>query len=407
MPKEEHILVVDLGSSKVCAVVARVLHGDELEVVGVGTHRSTGIQNGAVIDLERTTRSIESAAQKALAAAGVNLGRAWVGITTGSLQSSNGQGRVAVLQGKRGITKADMDRAVQAAVDLKIPPEMQVLHMIPRSYRVDDISGVRDPEGMLGGLLEVEVHIVCAKRTDIQNIERAVLAAGFKVEGLLVPALASALSVLSEEEMKAGVAMVDIGGGTTDIAVYKEGQILHTKTIQIGGERITGDIAACFAAPKEHAEALKKTFGSALTQPGDDGETIEIQRIRPRQPAHVSRAKLNFVIEARAEQIAEQVAHSIEEVLPREEIVAGIVLTGGCSLLSDIREKFQNQTGIETSSGIPGGVTGFTDVVKSPTCAAAIGMLQYALRERRKNGASGKGWKWLWNVLAAILVKWS
>lgn len=404
MQAEEYILAVDLGTTKVCAVVARVLAGDDLEIIGIGTHPSEGMQNGAVIDLERTRSSIESSAQKALATAGVEVSRAWVGIAAGFIQSYNSRGSVAVLQGQRGITKADMKAAIRAAVDMKIPPEMHVLHVIPRGYRVDDIMGVRDPEGMLGNLLEVDVHLVCGRKNDIANIERAAQAAGFRIEGIVLQPIASSMSVLSEAEMTAGVAMVDIGGGTTDIAIYKDGQILHSKIVLVGGDLITKDIASYFAAPIEHAEALKKTYGYALSQPADDAETIEVQRIRPRPPRQVARKDLNFVIEARAEQIIQQVEKTIQQAIPVEDLVAGVVLTGGTSLLGGLAEKFHLELGVDTSLGIPGGVTGFSDIVKSPTCATAIGMLQYALKERRrKEEDAGRGIPWVVNQVYNLL----
>ncbi len=384
MRNEEHILAIDLGTTKVCAVVARVLAGEELETIGVGTHPSEGLQNGTVVDLERTTRSIESAAQKALATAGVEVKKAWIGIAASFIQSYNSRGSVAVLQGQRGITKADMKSAIRAAVDMKIPPEMRVLHQIPRWFRVDDVAGVRDPEGMVGNLLEVDLHVVGGRKNDIANIERAVHASGFRPEGMMLQPIASSLSVLSDDEMDAGVAMIDIGGGTTDIAIYKEGQIIASKVVLIGGDLITKDIAAYFAAPTEHAETLKKTFGSAIVSPGDENEMIEIQRIRSRPPKQVPRSELNFVIEARVEQIVQQVERTIVTALPLEELVAGIVLTGGSSMLSGLAEKFQGELRLETHLGIPGGVTGFTDIVKSPTCSTAIGMLLYALGERRR-----------------------
>lgn len=404
---EEYILAIDLGTTKVCAVVARVRPGDEVEIIGIGSHPSEGMQNGAVIDLERTTRSIEAAAQKALATAGVDVARAWIGIAAGFIQSYNSRGSVAVLQGQRGITKADMKAAIRAAVDMKIPPEMHVLHVIPRGYRVDDISNVRDPEGMLGNLLEVDVHLVCGRKNDIANIERAAQAAGFRIEGIVLQPIASSMSVLSEEEMSAGVAMVDIGGGTTDIAIYKDGQILHSRIVLIGGDLITKDIASCFAAPVEHAEALKKAYGSAIADPADEAETIEIQRIRPRGPRQVPKSKLNFVIEARVEQITHQVEKTIQAVLPLEDLVSGIVLTGGTSMLGGIADKFHKDLGIDATLGIPGGVTGFSDIVKSPTCATAIGMLQYALKERRRRQEdAGQGVPRICRVFYTFLMKY-
>jgi len=407
MQSEDHILVIDLGTTKVCAIVARILPGDELEVVGIGTHPSEGMQNGAVIDLERTTRSIESATQKALATAGVVLTRAWIGIAASFIQSYNSRGSVAVLQGQRGITKPDMKGALSAAVQMKVPQEMHVLHVIPRGYRVDDIVGVCDPEGMLGNLLEVDVHLVCGRRNDIANIERAAQAAGFKIEGVVLQPIASSMSVLSEAEMEAGVAMVDIGGGTTDVAVYKDGQIIHSKIVLIGGDLITKDIASYFAAPFEHAETVKKTFGSAITEAIDETEMIEIQRIRPRPPRQVARSELNFVIEARSEQIISQVEKAVDSCMPLDELVAGVVLTGGASLLNGLPEKFQQQLQIETSLGFPHGVTGFSDIIKSPTCSTAVGMLQYALNERRRIQADeGQGILRVCRGVKKILTKY-
>jgi cell division protein FtsA len=397
-------LVIDLGTTKVCAIVASILEGDGLEIVGVGTHSSEGLQNGTVVDLERTARSIESASQKALATAGVDVSSAWVGIAAGFIKSYNSRGSVAVLQGQRGITKADMKSAIRAAVDMKIPPEMQVIHEIPRGFRVDDVVGIKDPSGMLGNLLEVDLHLVCARRNDVANVDRALHAAGFRQEGIMLQPIASSLSVLSDEEMQAGVAMIDIGGGTTDIAIYKDGQILQSKIILIGGDLITRDVASYFAAPFEHAEALKKTYGAAVVEEGDDNDLIEVQRIRPRPPKEVPRSALNFVIEARVEQIVQQVERTILSVLPLEDLVAGIVLTGGTSLLDGIDEKFQKELGVDCHLGMPGGVTGFTDIVKSPTCATAVGMLQFALSEQRRQAEeNGNPFKRVVNRMTNIL----
>lgn len=384
MQSDEYLLAIDLGTTKVCAVIARVISGDDLEIIGIGTHPSEGMQNGAVVDLERTTRSIESAAQKALATAGVDYARAWIGIAAGFIQSYNSRGSVAVLQGQRGITKADIRAAMRAAVDLKIPPEMEVLHVIPRGFRVDDISGVRDPEGMVGNLLEIDVHLVCGRKNDIANIGRAAQAAGFRIEGVILQPIASSMSVLSQEEMDAGVAMVDIGGGTTDIAIYKDGHILQSRIVLVGGDLITKDLVSFLAAPVEHAETIKKNYGCAITAATDDAEVIEVQRIRPRPPHHIARSNINFVIECRVDQIIEQIRKTVLSVMSVDDLVAGVVLTGGSSLLGGLVEKVQRELGVGANLGIPGGVTGFTDIVKSPTCATAIGMLQYAHKERKR-----------------------
>lgn len=395
MQSEEHILAIDLGTTKVCAVVARVLPNDELEVIGIGTHPSDGMQKGSVIDLERTARAIESASQKAMATAGVDIHRAWLGIAAGFVRSYNHRGSVAVLQNQRGITRNDMRAAMRSVVDKKIPAEMEVMHVIPRSYQVDETTGVRDPEGMHGGFLGVDVHLVCGRKNDLSNIQRAAQAAGLKVEGVILQPIASARSVLSEHEMDAGVAMIDIGGGTSDIAVYKEGQILQSKIVLIGGDLITRDIQSYFGTTFQHAEAIKKNYGYASVQEFDQDERLEIQRIHPRPAVRVHPDQLNFVIEARVEQICAQIERVVNEVIPLESLVAGLVLTGGSSLLNGVASKFQKFLGVETTLGIPSGVSGFSDVVKSPTCATAVGMLQYALSERRRiQEEQGRGVQW-------------
>jgi cell division protein FtsA len=406
MPSDEHILAIDLGTTKVCAVIARVLSNDGLEIIGIGTHPSEGMQNGAVVDLERTTRSIESAAQKALATAGVEVTKTWLGIAAGFIQSYNSRGSVAVLQGQRGITRDDVRAATKNAVNLKIPPEMQVLHVIPKGFRVDENGNVRDPVGMIGNLLEVDVHLVCGRKNDIANITRAAHVAGFKIEGVVLQPIASSMSVLSAEEMKMGVAMIDIGGGTTDVAIYREGHILQSRIILIGGDLITRDIATYLAAPFDHAEALKKNYGYAISDPSDDTEMIEVQRIRPRPSYQVSRANLNFVIQCRVEQIIDHVKKTINEILPPKDLVAGVVLTGGSSLLGGLAEKFQLELDISASLGIPSGVTGFGDIVKSPTCSTAIGMLHYGLKERRRIEDECKGMlPWMCKKTSSFLSK--
>jgi len=394
MKSPKIIMGIDIGTTKICALMARVEEGDEpLEIVGVGLNPSYGLNRGTVVDLEVTSRSIQEAARKAMNLAGLEARSVIVGIAGDFIQSYNSVGSAAVSGPERGITAGDVRRATKAAVAKVIPGDSEAIHELQRTYRVDDSRGIIDPLGMVGSVLEVDVHMVAGRRTALRNIRNCVQQAGLHVDQIVLQPIASSYSVLAEDEMQAGVALVDIGGGTTDIAVYYDGHIQHSQVILIGGDFITKDVCRAFVTPFESGEKLKCKYGSAVSEGIDPSEMVEIVRISDRPPIMVKRQDLCWVIEARVEQILDQVGAALDEHQLRDKIFGGIMLTGGTALLEGLREKTANYLGIDTHIGFPNGISGYKDIITSPMYATAVGLLHYGREHRVLSSRAGcLGW---------------
>lgn len=393
MKSPEILMGIDIGTTKICAVIARLQDiTDSIEIIGVGLHPSYGLNRGAVVDLDITARSIEEAARKAMNLAGVEVRRAIVGIAGEFIQSFNSLGSAVVSSPERGITRDDVRRATRTAISKVIPKDYEVIHELPRTYRVDDSRGILDPLGMVGSLVEVDVHLVAGRKTSLRNIRNCVQQAGLQVSDIVLQPIASSLSVLTEEEKMAGVALVDIGGGTTDLAVYCDGQIQHSQVILVGGDYITKDLCRAFVTSLDSAESLKRKFGSALYQLADPEEEVEIARISGRQSIAVKRQEFNWIIEARVEQILDQIRKILQEQKLEGKIFGGMVLTGGTALLEGIREKTETYLGREAHIGFPQGITGYTDIITSPMYATAIGLLQYGRAKHSLEEAGYRGW---------------
>ncbi len=392
MKKNDILLGLDIGTTKVCAVIARAKNNDELEVVGVGIHPSEGLSGGAVVDMEVTTRSIRNAVAKAQNLAGVEVASAWVGMAGSYISSYNTTGSVAVLNRGRGVTREDVRRAENSAIDRVLPKDYEIIHRLPRRFRVDDNADISDPLGMVGGLLEVDLHLVAGRTTALRNLERSVNRAGLAVNELVLEPLASGMAVLSEAEKLAGVAVIDIGGGTSDLVVLRDGRVMHSDVILIGGDLITKDVAHCFGTPFENAEQLKIQYGCAREASVDPNEPVPVVRFRNRAPVMIKRHHLAWVIEARVSQILEHV----EKSLGREELLgklpAGLVITGGTALLDGMREKCAEALRCEVQIGFPASVTGYREVVSSPVYATVIGLLHHGLEQSRSLEARREPW---------------
>lgn len=403
MKHPEPILAIDIGTTKVCALIAADRFPAEPEVLGVGLAPSTGLNRGAVVDLQANSVAIQEAVEKASAMAGFRVRGAVVGIAGGFIRGYNGHGSVVVASHSRGITPADVQAAVRDAVQKEVPAEMEVIHAVPREFRVDDTCGIEDPTGMHGTLLEVDLHLVAGSRSALRNVRRAVTGAGLKVEELALEPLASSLSVLEEAEKAAGVVMADIGGGTADVAVFTDGILRHTEIILIGGDYITKDISKAFVTSFENAETLKIRFGGALSEEVDVSEQVEIQRAKKTQPVLVQRRELNWVIEARVEQILEEIRRVLEERGFAHGLRGGLVLTGGTALLDRIREKAHRCLSCDASLGFPNGVSGYSEVVRNPIYATVVGLVHYGLAERRRRSGERPqlrgAWSWVKRVM--------
>jgi len=404
------LMAIDIGTTKICALIARTKDDSDesmplfdaiespLEVIGIGRCPSYGLKQGTVVDLDSTTHSIREAAQEAMSRAGVQPRRVIVGIAGDFIRNFNSIGKIAVTAPERGITKDDLRRAIRAAIYQVVPKDFDMIHAIPRLYKVDDVAGIIDPLGMAGKVLEADVHVVAGRKTALRNIRNCVGRAGFQVSDIALQPIASSFSVLSEEERQAGIALVDIGGGTTDIVVYHEGYIQHSQVILIGGNYISKDICRAFVTPFDSAENLKRKYGTAFSELIDPGEMVEISRIAGRQPISVTRQDFSWVIEARVEQILEQIQTTLQTHQLGNKLFAGIVLTGGTALLEGIREKAETFFNLEVQIGFPDGITGYKDILNNPMFATAVGLLHYG-RDSNSN-YSRKNWGWFsrfWN----------
>jgi cell division protein FtsA len=292
------VLAVDIGTTKACALLAKVRDPQEPEILGVGLTPCSGLNKGAVVDLEATSTAISEAVEKCLAMAGTRHRSAVIGIAGSFIRSYNARGTVVVASRGRGVTQHDMDAAVRDAIQKSVPAEMETIHAVPREYRVDDIGGIQDPLSMHGSMLEVDVHLVAASRAGLRNVRRAAQHAGLRIECVALEPLASSLSVLDGAEKSAGVVMIDIGGGTTDVAIFVDGTVRHSEVIPVGGDYITKDISTYFVTPFDQAEDLKIRYGGASTNGIAPDEQIEVKRTKKSRPILVPRRELNFVIEA-------------------------------------------------------------------------------------------------------------
>ncbi len=379
----DYLLAIDIGTTKICSVAARRNDRQAVEILGVGGHPCTGLSANGIVDLEEIVASITKATRKALSQVpSVDIRTAYVGVSGSFIQSHNTVGSLVLSTHGRTVNQEDLDNAVNIAVNKILSKDCVVLHAIPRWFRLDDTPYIRDPIGMEGSMLEVDVHLINGRQSILKNLKRCVNMAGFNVEEMVMQSIASGESVLTEEEKQSGVALVDIGGETTSILVFFEGSIYHSETLEIGGEYITRDINHYFQTPLENAENLKKYSGSTLSELIDPEELIEVVRFKNRRTIVVKKRLLCEIIEARVEQILEEVIRILRSRDLLGLLFAGIVLTGGTSLLDGIREKTKAMSKRDIHIGFPNGVVGHENIVSSPVYATVIGLLHYGFERR-------------------------
>ncbi len=390
---QDLILVFDVGTLKICVLVARVNEDGELEVLAMGQQPSSGVSVGGLEAMDETVIAMELALENALVyLPGIQLHRSVVGISGTYLKSVNTVGSVALPSQGRGVNARDIEKACNRAASRSIPPDHTLLHTVPRWFRIDETPNIRKPLGMEGSLLEVDVHFISSKESVVRNLRRCVVQVGLEVEQLAVHSVASAEAVLTDEEKNTGVAVLDIGGDTTSIAVFVDGVLEHTDVIPIGGHHITRDINHFFQTSLENAENLKREFGCADPSMVDEDDTIKVVRFRNRRAAIVPRRRLCQIIEARVEQLYGETIKSIRAKDLFGSLFGGIVLTGGGALLEGMKEKSQAMLRRETTIGYPHGGLGFSEVLASPTHATAVGLLYLAMAEReRQNATYGSG----------------
>jgi cell division protein FtsA len=374
MAKTELVVGLDVGTTKICAVVGE--YGPEgVDVVGIGTSPSTGLRKGVVVNIEQTVQSIKKALEEAELMAGCEIRSVYAGIAGSHIKGFNSHGIIAVKGGE--VTARDIERAIDAAKAVAIPLDREVIHILPQEYIVDDQRGIHDPLGMAGVRLEVKVHIVTGAVTSAQNIIRSCHRSGLDVADIVLEALASAKAVLTAEEREIGVALVDIGGGTTDLAIFTNDAIKHTAVLALGGMNLTNDIAFGLRTPMVSAEKIKTRYGCAMAELVKSDEKIEVPTVGGREARKLSRQVLAEICEPRVEEILTLVDQELIRSGFKNLIGAGVVLTGGTALIEGVQELGEQIFNLPVRIGYPQNVGGLKDVVNSPMYATAVGLLLY------------------------------
>lgn len=394
-----------MGTTKICAVIATPRASGGLDVVGVGSAPSRGLRRGVVVNIESTVEAIKQAVSDAELQAGVEVSGVFAGIAGGHIRGANSRGVVAVSSKEREVCSADVDRVVDAARAINVPPDREIIHVLPQTFVVDDQDGVREPVGMSGVRLEAEVHIVTGAVTSVQNVIRSVNRAGLTVHDIVLEPLASAEAALFADEKELGVVLIDIGGGTTDVALLREGAAWYTASLPLGGDHITNDIAIGLRTPLADAEELKRRHACASTALVPSEETISVPSVGGRKPRQLSRQVLSEIVQPRVEEIFSLVARDITKAGFGDSATAGIVVTGGTSLMEGVAEIAEAVFEQPVRRGAPHDVGGLADVVQSPIYSTAVGLALYgARRQAHAQVAEAAGRTWIARLLRRLAV---
>ena len=377
--KPEIVVGLDIGTTKIAVIVAQRGLGGKVDIIGIGTHPSRGLRKGVVINIEATVESIKHAVEEAELMAGCEISTVYAGIAGSHIQGFNSHGIVAVKS--KEVSSRDVERVIDAARAVAIPQDREILHILPQEYIVDEQDGIREPLGMSGVRLEAKVHIVTGAVASAQNIVKSANKVGLNVSDIVLEPIASAEGVLSPEEKELGVALVDVGGGTTDITVFHAGAVKHTAVLPLGGNHLTNDISAGLRTPASAAESIKRRYGSALASVVQSSETIEVPQTGGRDPRVLSRHVLAEIIEPRMEEIFTLVHRELIRSGFDEFLTSGVVLTGGTVLLDGTAELGEQVFNLPVRIGYPTGVGGLVDVVNSPAFATGVGLVLYGARE--------------------------
>jgi cell division protein FtsA len=380
MGKKDNLVVgLDIGTTKISAIVGQVVE-DGVDVIGVGTSPSKGLRKGVVINIESTVESIRRAIEEAEAIAGGPISSVYTGIAGGHIRGINSHGICALKD--REVRAADVEKAIDAAQAVAIPLDREVIHVIPQEFVVDEQDGIKDPIGMSGVRLEAKVHIVTAAVTSAQNIVKCCNRAGLNVNDIILEQLAAAEATLTQEEKDLGVALIDIGGGTTDLAVFSGGSLVHTSVLSVGGNHISNDIAIGLRTPLIEAEKIKQKFGCSLSSLVGREETIEVPSVGGRSDRIISRQILSEIVEPRVEEIFTLIKQEIVKSGYEDMIASGIVLTGGSTVLEGMPELAEQVFNLPVRRGVPKGIGGLVDVVKNPLHATGVGLVLYGSRNQ-------------------------
>ena len=377
---EKNLIVgLDIGTSKVVAIVGEISPDEEIEIIGIGSSRSRGLKKGVVVNIESTVHSIQRAIEEAELMAGCEIHSVFAGIAGSHIRSLNSHGIVAIRDNE--VSVGDIDRVIDAARAVAIPADQKILHILPQEFVIDSQEGVKEPIGMSGVRLEAKVHMVTGSVSAAQNIVKCVRRCGLEVDDVILEQLASSYAVLTEDEKELGVCLVDIGGGTTDIAVFTDGAIHHTAVIPIAGDQVTNDIAVALRTPTQHAEDIKVQYACALTQLANAEETIEVPSVGDRAARRLARQTLAEAVEPRYEELFTLVQAELRRSGFESLIAAGIVLTGGSSKMEGAVELAEEIFHMPVRIGTPQHVSGLADVVKNPIYATGVGLLLFGQRQ--------------------------
>lgn len=399
--KSEKNLIVglDIGTSKVVAIVGEVTHEGRVEIIGIGSHPSRGLKKGVVVNIESTVQSIQRAVEEAELMAGCQINSVYAGIAGSHIRSLNSHGIVAIRD--KEVMPGDVERVIDAARAVAIPADQKILHILPQEFIIDGQEGIREPVGMSGVRLEAKVHMVTGAVSAAQNIVKCVRRCGLEVDDIILEQLASSYSVLTEDEKELGVCLVDMGGGTTDIAVFTHGSIRHTAVIPIAGDQVTNDIAVALRTPTQYAEEIKIKYACALTQLASADETIEVPSVGDRPPRRLARQTLAEVVEPRYEELFTLVQAELRRS-GYEELVAvgGVVVTGGSAKMEGVVELAEEVFHMPVRLGHPHYVSGLSDVVRNPIYATGVGLLLFGVQNRASrlgDAPMSRGFKGMWD----------
>jgi cell division protein FtsA len=384
---------LDIGTTKIACIISELDANNELKIVGVGVSPSDGLRKGVVVNIDKTVHSIQKAVEEAELMSGTDVESVYVGIAGDHIRAINSKGVVAISREDNEIAELDVVRAIDAAKAVSIPMDREILHVIPQEFIVDEQKGIKDPIGMCGVRLETQVHIITGAVTSAQNIYKSVEKAGLKVRDLVLEPLASSYAVLEKDEKELGVALLDMGGGTTDIAIYFDESIRHTAVVGLGGKNVTSDIAIGIRTPIERAEEIKKQFGCAYSPLVKGDQYISVPGVGGREQREVSKAVLSSIIEPRLEEILSLALREIKRTEYTDMLGAGVVLTGGGALMEGIQELAEKVFEMPVKIGMPTGFGGLTEAAKSPIHATGVGLCIYGARHGRgrKNKRSFAG----------------
>lgn len=371
---------LDIGTSKIVAIVGKKNSEGLVEIVGIGSHPSRGLKRGVVVNIEVTVNAIQRAIEEAELMAGCRIHSVYAGIAGSHIRSMNSHGIVAVRD--REVAQADIDRVIDAAQAVAIPADQKVLHILPQEYVIDNQEGIKEPLGMSGVRLEAKVHLVTCAVNAAQNIEKCVQKCDLDVDDIILEQLASSYAVLTDDEKELGVCMVDIGGGTTDMAIFTGGAIRHTAVIPIAGDQVTNDIAMALRTPTQNAEEIKIKYACALAQLAGADETIKVPSVGDRPSRNLSRQALAEVVEPRYEELFTLIQSELRRSGFEDMIAAGIVLTGGTSKMEGVSELAEEIFHMPVRLASPQGVAGLADIVNNPMYATGVGLLMYGLKQR-------------------------